>query len=133
MGYFILFFGIAVIAFFFRYLKYRFKLGKAKKLINTAKEAAVRDDDKEAISFFKQSLSYANEKPEMEVMILSYLDDIYKKLKIKYDFEDYNKLIAQTETLLKKSYDKSSKGKGIKETKEVIKLKKELLKQMPEL
>jgi len=53
-------------------------VSKAKKLISAAKEAAARGDDKEAISLFKKSLLYTNEKPEIEDIFLFYMRNFLK-------------------------------------------------------
>jgi len=119
-----IFLGIALI---FGVL-YLIKVANAKKFYSRAIDAKTNSDDRLAISLFKQALSYANDKPDMETDILAELKELYAKHNIAFDFGDYEKLIEQIRILGKKSSNKSMREMG-----EVIKLKQELIVTMPEL
>lgn len=110
------------------YTIYLFKVSKAKKLLSQAKEANTNGEYALAVTLFKKALWKANEKPEMEAIILSSLAGIYEKNGITFDPDDYETLIQQFQILKKKSSRKSLQEMG-----KVNKLKKQLIDRMPEL
>jgi hypothetical protein len=119
-----IFLGLAALAG----LIYLVKMRKAKKHLTLAGEAKLRGDDKTAIILFKKALNHANEKPDMEAEILLQLEALYANNGLKYDFSDLNQLLEQTRVLSKKS-----SNKALRELGKVLKLKKEIVDEMPEL
>ena len=119
-----IFLGIAAIAG----VIYLVKMAKAKKSLEEADEAMAKGDDSGAIVLYKQALKHANEKPDMEVTIVSKLDGLFNKNQLEYNFSDYNTLIEQARVLRKKS-----SNKALRELGKVIKLKKEMVDKMPSL
>jgi hypothetical protein len=117
---------LAIAAIFF--VVSLFKTGKAKKLVAEGDEALSSGDDARAIALYREALSSANEKPQMELHIVAQLKSIYARNAVEFDFTDFETLIAQGKDLARRSSNKSTRDYLATQN-----LKEKIVAKMPDL
>ena len=110
------------------FFMYRVKLGRARKVLEQAREALAEGEDDRAVLLLKEALEAANEEPRMEIEIIGHLREIYSRHGIDHDFADYLTLVDQYRALSKKS----STG-VMSQIVETQNLKLKLVHRMPSL